>query len=40
MSETFWCFMGLGAITTLQFYFIIRRLDELENKINALKGEK
>lgn len=36
MSEVFFTFMGLGVITTLQFFIIVNRLDRLEEKINEL----
>ncbi len=40
MSETFVAFIGLGLITTVQFFLISSHLDRLEKKINKLKGER
>lgn len=37
MSETFIAFIGLGLITTMQFFIISSQLDRLEQKINKLK---
>ena len=37
MSETFVTFMGLGIITTVQFFIIVGCLDRLEKKIDKLK---
>ena len=40
MSEAFVTFMGLGIITTVQFYIIVGRLDRLEEKIDKLKEKQ
>ena len=40
MSEVFFAFIGLGLITTLQFIVVVNRLYNLEEKINALKGDE
>ena len=40
MSEIFIAFMGLGLITTLQFFIVVNCLDKIEEKINVLKGQQ
>ena len=40
MSETFFTFVLLGIITTVQFFIIDNHLDRIEKKIDKLKESK